>query len=122
MPASSSNAGTSATIQTAYNSVFGQAVIAAGTTFTSDVLWQDGLPQCNAYVLQDTAGTVEATVEFLQTPGVWLPFESALALVVDVPQLKHYALGAPAYRVRIANKGGASVTVYWRLTATVPGA
>lgn len=122
MPASSSNAGTSATIQTAYNSIFGYESIAAGATFISGSLWQDGLPQCNLYVLQDTAGTIQVTPEFLQTPGVWLPFEAMFVPVIDVPQLKHYALGAPAYRVRIKNNGLAAVTVYWRLTATVPGA
>ena len=122
MPASISNAVTSATVQTAYNSIFGYETIAAGATFISDQLWQDGLPQCNLYVLQNVAGALLVTPEFLQTPTVWLPYEASFVPVLDVPQLKHYALGAPACRVKLKNTGGAPVTVYWRLTATVPGA
>ena len=122
MPASTSNAVTSATVQTAYNSIFGYETIAAGATFISGQLWQDGLPQCNFYVLQDILGTLLVTPEFLQTPGIWLPYETSFATVVDVPQLKHYALGAPACRVKIKNTGIADITVFWRLTATVPGA
>ena len=122
MPAPSVGAGTSASIQTAYNSIYGYETLAAGATFVSSSLYQDGLPQCNLYILQDIAGTVEVTPEFLQTASVWLPFESLFTPTVDVPELRHYNLGAPAYRVKVRNTGGAPVTVYWRLTATVPGA
>jgi hypothetical protein len=112
---------TTTSVQTAYNPSFGVETIAVGVTFTSPPLYQDGLPQCNAYVLQHTPGSTEATVEFLQTPGIWLPFEAAIATTVDVPVLRNYALGAPAYRIRIENTGGAPVDVYWRLTATTTG-
>jgi hypothetical protein len=121
MPASTAGQSTQNTTQTAHNPLAGYETIDVGATFTSPMLPADGLPQCNAYFLQDAAGVVQARAQFLQTPGVWLNFEPDFGPVLNVPLLKHYTLGAPAYRLQIQNTGLAPVTVYWRLTATVPG-
>lgn len=125
MAASQSALGTSVSVQSAVNSTFADArVIPAGTTVLSDEVVQDGLPQFNVWFEQQSAGVgaIEITPQFLNTAGSWQKFSVAIVTVLDVPELRHYTLGAPKYRLQVRNTAGGPITVSWRLSATLPGA
>jgi len=125
MAASNSGLGTSTSVQSAVNTTFADArSIPAGATVLSEEVIQDGLPQFNVWFEQETAGVgaIEIIPQFLNTAGSWRKFAVAIVPVLDVPELRHYTLGAPKYRLQVRNTSGGPITVSWRLSATLPGA
>jgi hypothetical protein len=97
-------------------------VLANGATHTSDVIVSDGLPQINLWIRQTVGvGGVDVAVEFLFRPTEWEPFSPPVPILPDVATLLHFTLGQAYARLKIVNNSGGSVTVKYRLTATVPG-
>lgn len=84
-------------------------------TIASQVLHADGLPRVNVWVLQTAgAGIVSVQVEFADGVAAgpvpdWQPLVPPYGVVVGVPSLNGFSLGARRYRLNITSTGAAAV-------------
>lgn len=97
-------------------------VIDAAGQYLGERIRAEGLPQVNLWILQSAGGAgVSATVQFEQLPDAWYNITAPIALAPGTPTLVNKVLGSANYRVKIDNGGGAAATVFYRISATLPG-
>lgn len=96
--------------------------MANGDIYLGERIRAEGLPQANLWVEQTTgAAGVTVSLQFEQLPDAWRNLVAPIAIVPGAITLVNRVLGAANYRVSITNASGGAVTVFYRLSATIPG-